>query len=343
METNGGKRLGTDYQNRVHIVLVVGGAITRVSCGSGSTFTSPVHHLGNNHDTELTDRADFTTQDGSGSTVLLYRDESRVVEGITHVFQSHLQFATHIGHITIRDGLGVHHGRAGNDLGLLRGAKVDQIHSQTLQVFVVHYRRRGALTSDGSMGGSSTAVTDSSSRGQQVDLQGIFGHLVGAQNGFTADGAVEIILGIEVQSFLRELVEEAELLERTFQSQTSETNTVHTATLFSQGRQLAVDGAYILGRTIQVTVGDLCTTGVDTLIVDVAVIQQRHDVILDDLLTVVLRHRGNVSQLTEVLLFGGFDQCSLPPVASVDLWASRTVGAVPISHTDNSSHNLMSP
>ena len=147
----------------------------------------------------------------------------------------------------------------------------------------------------------------------------------GTVHQLTGQVVFQAIVRIEVQGLLSELGEEAELVDRTFTLQTGETDTVHTTTVFSQHRQLGGDVAHVLGRTVQVAIGDGCTGGVDTLVVDVAVIQQGN--VLEDLdgLAVVLRHVGDAGERHEILLFARFDDRLLQPEEGVHLVGTSTV------------------
>ena len=112
-----------------------------------------------------------------------------------------------------------------------------------------------------------------------------------------------------------------------FTLQTGEAHTVHTATVFGQGRQHRSDSADVLGRAIQIAVLDRCTSSVDTLRVDVAVIQQRHIFIDLHSLTHVLGHVDGRGQRHEELLFTSFDQRLLQPKEGVHLIRVGTVDA----------------
>src|SRR5699024_974194 len=62
LETDGSKRAFTNNEHRINVVVAIRGPITGVRTDSG-TFTSPVQHLGNNHEAEAVDGADLTRQD----------------------------------------------------------------------------------------------------------------------------------------------------------------------------------------------------------------------------------------------------------------------------------------
>ena len=129
----------------------------------------------------------------------------------------------------------------------------------------------------------------------------------------TSQVILQAVIRVEVQSFLGEFVEEAHLVDGAFTSQTGVANTVHTATVFGQGGQHGGDGADVLGRAVQVAVGDGCTGSVDTLRVDVAVVQQRHIFIHLHSLAHVLGHVDGRGQRHEELFLAGFNQSLLEP------------------------------
>ena len=68
---------------------------------------------------------------------------------------------------------------------------------------------------------------------------------------------LKFLIVVEVHRFLGVLIKEAKLLDITLQFLALETNTVHTTTCFRQQRQLARNGANILGRAVQVAAGHL--------------------------------------------------------------------------------------
>ena len=123
----------------------------------------------------------------------------------------------------------------------------------------------------------------------------------------------QAVIRVEVQSFFGELIKEAHLVDGAFTSQTGETNAVHTATVFGQGRQHRGDGANVFGRTVQVAVGDGCASSVDTLRVDVAIVQQRHVLVHLHRLAHVFGHVDGSGQRHKELLFTGLDQSLLDP------------------------------
>ena len=116
---------------------------------------------------------------------------------------------------------------------------------------------------------------------------------------------IQLIIRIKVKSFLSEFIEETKLADRTFTSQTSETNTVYTTTIFSQGRKLAIDSTNITAGTIEITRARInCRTfSINTFIIHVTIIKQRNILINLNSLTKMLRHIRNISQRHKELFF----------------------------------------
>src|SRR5690606_1433185 len=127
-------------------------------------------------------------------------------------------------------------------------------------------------------------------RRQQILLEHGLGQLHGTVHQLTAEVRLQLIVRVEVQGLLGELVEDAELVQRTFAGETGEADTVHAATVLGQQRQLGGDGAHVAAGTVQVAVHEGDAIGVDALVVDVAVVEQRHVLVDLDRLAEVLRH-----------------------------------------------------
>jgi hypothetical protein len=81
--------------------------------------------------------------------------------------------------------------------------------------------------------------------------------------------AIEVFIGIEVEAFLSELVEEAELLNRPDPLQTLEANPVDPTTGLGERRQATSDRTNVTARAVEVSVGSGGTRSADTLVVDV--------------------------------------------------------------------------
>ena len=112
-------------------------------------------------------------------------------------------------------------------------------------------------------------------------------------------------------------------MNRTFQNFTSITNTVNSPTNFSQSRHLTWNGTNVLRRTIQVTIGIASTISINTLVIDVGIIQQRHPMELLNGLTHILRHIRSAGQLGEVLLLSNINQSLLLIHIQTDLLTYR--------------------
>ena len=237
---------------------------------------------------------------------------------VLHGLERGQQFRANVGNTASRNGAGVHHASASDGSRVLGRAVVVQINGQVHQIAVAHQ----IVSTHGGIGSGVTCVLHNTGCIDQVNLQSVFSDFVGTSQHLTVNVLQQISIGIKVQRFLGVLIEEAELLQSTFDFLALETNTVHTATVFRQHRQLAGDGANVLRRAVQVTVGDGCASGINTLVVDVGVIQQRQVVVALDLLAHVLGHRNHISELTKVLLLGNFDQSFLLIELVGDLWAN---------------------
>lgn len=162
------------------------------------------------------------------------------------------------------------------------------------QVVVVHDRGGRAFAGHGGRRGGGTGI-DHDARGvQQVHLEHGLGQLGRTRHQLARDVAVELAVGVEVEALLRELGEQAELGDRALALQTGEADAVHAAAVLGQHRHAAGDRADILAGTVEVAVGDGRTRGVDALVVDVAIIQQRHILVDLDLLVEVLRPKDTL-------------------------------------------------
>ena len=135
---------------------------------------------------------------------------------------------------------------------------------------------------------------------------------------------IQVSIRVKVHHLLSELSEETELRDRAFALDTGEANAVHAATDFGQGRHLAVDSADITRGAIQVTVDHGCASGIQTLVVDVAIVEQRDVVVYFDCLAHVLGHGCGVCQRREIHLFGSFDQRFALPEEGVHLVGTST-------------------
>ena len=317
LETNSRERFVADYQNREHIE-PVGCLVVRRTSRCNVTSASPLHHFGHNHQTEVVHRTYFTVQGCTTGCVLLHGDEGRVVVQVLHGLERGQQFRANVGNTARRNGAGVHHASASDGSRVLGRAVVVQINGQVHQIAVAHQ----IASAHGSGGSSITCVLHNTGCIDQVNLQSVFSDFVSTGQHFTVNVLQQISVGIEVQRFLGVLIEEAELLQSTFNFLALETNTVHSTAGFRQHRQLAGNGANVLRRAIQVAVDSGYTSSVNTLIVDVGVIQQRQVVVTLDLLAHVLGHGSHISELTEVLLLGNFDQSFLLIELIGDLWAN---------------------
>ena len=208
---------------------------------------------------------------------------------------------------------------------------------QTHQVLIRHDRgrdfRRDAgnfrdnFTRNLSVGGGSTSEQHRTGSSQQVTLKDGFGKLDRTVQKLPRKVLFQAVVAVEVEGFLREFGEETELVDRAFTGQTGEADTVHTATVLGEGRQLVGDRSDVLGRTIEVAIRDGCAGRVDALIVDVAVIEQRDVFEHLDRLAVVLRHVDRARKGHEELLLPAFDQGLLQPEEGVHLVRTGTVNA----------------
>ena len=236
---------------------------------------------------------------------------------ILHRLQGRDQLRTNVHHTSTWDSTGVDHASTSDNLGVLRGAVVVQVDRQTHQIAIGHHivcthvRVQSGVTSE----------LNHACGVDQVDLQRIFGDLISTVDHLAVDVLHEHVIRVEVHRFLSVFIEEAELLEGAFERLTLETNSVNTTTVFGQGRQFATDRADVLARTVQVTVSDDRTSSIQTLIVDVFIIEQRNVVVTDNLLAHVLRHRSNIGQLLEVLFLAGLDEGLLLEVLIAELSA----------------------
>ena len=167
---------------------------------------------------------------------------------ILHGLEGRQQLRTNVGNAGSRQGLGIDHARALDHCGVLRGAVVVQVNGQAHQITISH---QGSGIHRVIAGGS-TSIAHHTGRVQQVNLQCVFGDFIGTAQHFTVDMLCQFGIRIKVQRFLGVLVKETKLLKRTLQLFAHETDTVHTATSLRQGRQLACNGAHVLGRTIQI-------------------------------------------------------------------------------------------
>ena len=249
LEANRGKRAFTDYQHREHIVGTVRAVARRVAC-QRSTSTGPLHHFRDNHDTELIHGTDFTRHRVTPRSVLLHRNERRVVVQILHGLERRQQLRTHVHDTRTRNNTGIHHAGTCNLGSLLRCPVVIQIDRQTHQIAVGHNVTHLHFTG---LGGIATVLDRTSTR-NQVDLERILGHLTGTIQHLTVDMALQFGIRIEIQRFLGIFIEETKLLEGTFQLLALEAHSVNSTPRFRQNRHLAVDRADILGRTVQVAV-----------------------------------------------------------------------------------------
>lgn len=128
-----------------------------------------------------------------------------------------------------------------------------------------------------------------------VLLKSRLGELRHAIHELAAHVAVEVSIRVEVERLLGELREEAELLNGASELDAGEAHPVDPATSLGQRRKSARDRADILGRPIEVAVGIGRAGSIQTLVVDVAVIQQRNVVIDLNLLTIVLRSKSTLN------------------------------------------------
>ena len=249
LETNGGEGLLTKAEHREHIIETIGFIRCRFATFYRSTLTCPFEHFRNNNQTELIDSTDFTNHGITRSSILLHRNERRVVMQILHRSDSRQQLGTHIQDTRRRDGLGINHARTRDNRGVLRRTVVVEVNRQAHQITIRHQIRRTHLAVLRGV----TGILDDTRRIEQVDLQGIFRHLTRTVEHLTVDVGLQCGIRIEVHRFLGVLIEETKLLESTFQFLTLETHAVDTTTRFREHRELASDRPDVLGRTIQVT------------------------------------------------------------------------------------------
>ena len=101
--------------------------------------------------------------------------------------------------------------------------------------------------------------------------------------------------------------------------------TVHSTTVFTQDRKLFCNSANVSRRTIEVTVSIGSTLSINTLVIDVSVIQQRDVMIELNLLTKMLRHTNSICHRCKEGFLTSFNQRLLEPVERIHLGG---VGAV---------------
>ena len=263
------------------------------------------------------------------------RDKCWLIMQVLHCFQGRTQFRATEQIASSWDHTSIDITSTRQDGGFLRRISLIQSHCQLHEVTV----RQDIILAQFCTRVGIACIDDSTSVVDQVDLQSIFVHVRCSNHDLTVDMLEQFSIGIEVQRVTGVLNEETELLERTFQFNTSSTNTVNTTTVFTQYREFVRDSTNITAGTIQVTISDFSTSCINTLIVNITIIEQWQVMEHLQLFAEVRRNGFGRSQLSKVLLFLSIFHRLTLVIRSINLRANArrfTLGRSLILHNHRS-------